>query len=202
MTRVRGARRCLSSRGLQTASRGRRSRAASRQRDVDRPGRSRAPGTRAAGGPVAPWRGAPDTCATPPERCREREIGSRPCAGWPRSYRRPKRAQRSPRDCRFALDPPAVRPSEDDDCKSSIPGCCRSATISGVAFGRSYEQGPRGQLNGGTLLPIIYPFFSPSPCSLSDLPPPPSRSRPWGAVKSSAGPFGTMPFGLICLWLP
>ncbi len=32
--------------------------------------------------------------------------------------------------------------------------------------------------------------------------PPPSRSRPWGAVKSNVGPFGTMPFGLICLWLP
>jgi hypothetical protein len=35
--------------------------------------------------------------------------------------------------------PLAVRPVEEDDRKSSIPGCCRFATICGLAFGRSYE---------------------------------------------------------------
>jgi hypothetical protein len=62
-----------------------------------------------------------------------------PAPRRPRSYDRPKRVQRSSRDGRVALDPPAVGPAENDDCKSSIPGCWRSATISGVAFGRSYE---------------------------------------------------------------
>jgi hypothetical protein len=34
-------------------------------------------------------------------------------------------ARRVPRECRVALDfPPAGRPAEDDDCKSSIPGGC------------------------------------------------------------------------------
>jgi hypothetical protein len=32
---------------------------------------------------------------------------------------------------------PPVAPAEDDDCKSSIPGCRRSATIVGVACGLS-----------------------------------------------------------------
>jgi hypothetical protein len=37
--------------------------------------------------------------------------------------------------------PPPLEPAEDDDCKSSIPGCRRSATISRVACGRPDEQG-------------------------------------------------------------
>jgi hypothetical protein len=48
-------------------------------------------GTRAASGPVAPWRGAPDTCATPRERCREREALAATTARAPPDARRHRR---------------------------------------------------------------------------------------------------------------
>jgi hypothetical protein len=48
--------------------------------------------------------------------------------------------------------PPPVGPAEDDDCKSSIPGCRCSATISGIACGLRAARTP-AQTGGGVGYP-------------------------------------------------
>jgi hypothetical protein len=125
--------------------------------------------------------------ATPPSA--KRSLSAHPrLAGdhsATRSYGRPKRVQRSSRDSRVALDSPAVRPAEDDDCKWSIPGCCRSATLFGVAFGRSYEQGrfPDREANRGSRNPWRVPvsgFHDQRQPSAAGI------SPPAGALHSSA----------------
>jgi hypothetical protein len=91
--------------GLKIASSGCGRRASTRQRDVDRPDRSGAPVPEPACGPVAPSRGAPDTCATP--RARWRGTPRSPCRHdrWGVS-RRPE----SPQTTRSSH--PAVMPSQ------------------------------------------------------------------------------------------
>jgi hypothetical protein len=65
--------------------------------------------------------------------------------GWCRHRDGDRRVKRSFRALAGIVElhstPPPVGPAEDDDCKSSIPGCRCSATSSGGACGRPDEPG-------------------------------------------------------------